>query len=392
MLPTAVLTTLLAGLVVAGGGCEIGIGADVPAFECIQGPAVCPGTEVCDPNSHQCVTSCTESNCAEGLECDPSSGLCIAAEAGTGNDAAPDSSPVVDSSMPDTAPPPDTGPPAETGVCRGVTCPCSGAASCDSGICVDSLTVGTGVYGAAGSQSFCTTPCCTSADCAAGTVCFATAAGGNYCVAPGWLQRSTTLGQGVGGASCQSGRDCRSGLCNGPYCADVCCSTPDSASECANGTTCRFEAFPGAVTFDKGDVAWCGTSGNGDNGAICERDSDCQSNLCNGDDGCSDACRTTSDCGSQSACSYVVSTSGTAGVTAACLPTSGGHGGILGADGSSCGSDTDCASQFCDPTSNQCTDVCFTNADCSSVPDWHCRPEQVQLSTGGSYSVLLCGS
>jgi hypothetical protein len=81
-----------------------------------------------------------------------------------------------------------------------------------------------------------------------------------------------------------------------------------------------------------------------------------------------------------------VSTAGTAGVTAACLPGAGHS-----ADGASCSNDSDCLSQFCDPTSNQCTDVCFTNADCTKS-GWHCRPEQVQLSTGGSYSVLLCGT
>jgi hypothetical protein len=388
MLSATLLASLLAGLVVAGGGCEIGIGDGVGAFECIQGPAVCPGTEVCDPVSHQCVASCTESNCSAGLECDPGSGLCIASEAGPGDDAAPDSMMVVDSSMADTTmPPADTGSPTETGSCRVATCPCSGAASCDSAICADQITVGMGLYVAAGSQSFCTATCCTSADCPAGTVCFATDIGGNYCVAPGWLSRSASLGAGLGGASCQSGRDCRSGLCNGQYCADVCCSTNGSNTECSGGTTCRFETFPGAATFDKNSVAWCGDAGTGQNGETCTHDSDCESELCNGGAGCSNACRNTPDCGGQGmSCAYVTPTMGGTGVVAACLP-GGGHSG----EGSSCSSDTDCESQFCDPTSNECTDVCFTDADCTKT-DWVCRPEIVQLSTGGSFTVLACGS
>jgi hypothetical protein len=35
--------------------------------------------------------------------------------------------------------------------------------------------------------------------------------------------------------------------------------------------------------------------------------------------------------------------------------------------------------------------VCFANSDCTKT-GWRCRPEQVQLSTGGSYSVLACGT
>jgi hypothetical protein len=391
---TALLAPLLASLVVVGGGCEIGIGADVPAFECVQGPAVCPGTQVCDPTSHQCVASCTEANCSAGLECDPSSGLCMAAEASMGDDEASpgdSSTPTRDadaSSIPDTSSPPAETGPAETGACRGITCPCSGAASCDSGICSDSLAVGAGLSAAAGNTNFCTQPCCTSTDCAAGTVCFASDQGGNYCVAPGWLQRSATLGLGIGGATCQTGRDCRSGLCNGTTCADTCCNTSD-ASECSSGTTCRFANFPGAASFDKGNVPWCGPGGNGQNGSTCDHDSDCESELCNGSAGCSNACRTTSDCGGGgSSCTYVVSTSGTAGVVAACLP-GGGH----SADGASCGDDTDCQSQFCDPTAKVCTDVCFANSDCNTIKStWRCRPELVQLSTGGSYEVLLCGT
>jgi hypothetical protein len=387
MLATGLLASLLVSLVGAGGGCEIGIGADVPAFECVPGPAVCPGNEVCDPSSHQCIAPCAGCSAA-GLECDPNSGLCVAAEASVDEVSTVDTSSGIDASMNETAPPAETGP-AETGPCRGVTCPCSGDAACDSGICADSLTVTSGLYTAAGSQSFCSTPCCTSQDCAAGTVCFATDSGGNYCVAPGWLQRSAALGTGAGGSTCNSGRDCRSGLCDSNTCADVCCTTngTNEPNQCASGTVCRFDDFPGIASFDKGQVAWCGDGGDGQNGATCDHDSDCESELCNGGEaGCSNACRNTPDCGQGASCAYVVSTTGSAGIVAACLPGAGHS-----AEGDSCGSGTDCESQFCDPTSNECSDVCFANSDCTKT-GWRCRPEQVQLSTGGSYSVLACGT
>src|ERR1019366_1307700 len=78
------------------------------------------------------------------------------------------------------------------GGCKGTgtLCPCNNASDCSTGVCALSETVGAQLYTAAGNASFCTTPCCTSIDCAAGTVCFASGVGGNYCVNPAWLGRS----------------------------------------------------------------------------------------------------------------------------------------------------------------------------------------------------------
>jgi hypothetical protein len=60
--------------------------------------------------------------------------------------------------------------------------------------------------------------------------------------------------------------------------------------------------------------------------------------------------------------------------------------------GASCSSDTDCKSQFCDTGgTHECTDVCFTNADCSAKSGWRCRPESVTLQSGGKVEVLACG-
>jgi len=395
-LATALLAALLATLVGAGGGCEIGIGADVPAFECVNGPAVCPGTQVCDTlRSHQCIAPCTANDCGAGLECDPTSGLCLPAEASTGDDeeASPgdSSTPEADVSVNETAPPAETGP-AETGPCRGVTCPCSGGASCNSGICADSSVVPTELWDAAGQVSFCTEPCCTSADCDAGSVCYAAggspAAAGNYCVDPAWIGRSTATGTQPGGGSCQTGRDCRSGLCSGSTCADTCCSTKgtNEPNQCATGTTCRFAKFPGAASADMNFVAWCGQGGTGQNGANCSDDSACASELCDGIDGCSDACRNTADCSSGESCAYVnPPPPNDSAVVAACF---GGAGN--GDQGSSCSSDNDCKSQFCDTTTtHECSDVCFANADCT-VTGWRCRPATLALG-GGNFSVLACG-
>jgi hypothetical protein len=393
MIGSAALVAALATVVATSEGCEALIGSDVPAFNCIPGPAVCPTNQVCDPNLHQCVTICSRSACASGFVCDPGSNLCVEPEAG--DEAAPPEEaggPDGDATMvsEEAAPPQETGP-VESGCGGGLTCPCSGPSSCAAPyICVNSAEVPGGINGG---NSFCTQPCCTSSDCGAGTVCFAAVSnstGGNYCVNPAWLMRTGGLGTVMGGASCPNGnRDCRSGLCEGNgYCADTCCSTNGSTTECS-GTECRFADFPGLASFDQSFVAWCGSGGTKGNGATCSQPSDCESDLCIGDisGNCSNACRNTGDCGGQGqACAYGT-IEGDIGVIAACTPGGGNK-----AEGQPCTSDTECQSLFCDTTgSMECTDVCFADSDCT-VTGWKCRPEQVQIEGGGSYSVLACGS
>lgn len=389
----ALFASVLMGVVAAG--CEIAIGNDVPAFECVQEAAVCPGNQVCDPQNHVCVSPCSVTGCKGGTVCDPGSNACIPGltsdDGPVGDDTTAPEADADAATQPDEAAPPvETGPGPDTGPCRGLTCPCSGAASCDSGICADSLTVPSGLYAAAGNTSFCTKPCCTSADCDTGTVCFATGAGGNFCVSPAWLQRSTIVGTSLGGATCGSGRDCRSGLCAGTTCADTCCSTGAAASECASGNQCRFGNFQGVASFDKNYIAYCGHGGTHGNGSTCSTNSDCQSELCDGIDGCSNACRNTGECASSGeACAYVTPAAASSGTAvAACFsgPAPGNT-----PEGGNCGSDTDCQSLFCGPTSHQCTDVCFADSDCTKA-GWRCRPESVTLSGGGKFSVLACGT
>jgi hypothetical protein len=393
---TAGLASVLLAVVAAGGGCEIAVGNEVPLFECLQGPAVCPDNKVCDPSSHLCVAPCNVTGCASNMQCDLGSSLCVPVvgddgpSGGDDDGAAPGQDADASTQPEEAAPPVETGPGPETGACRGLTCPCSGAAACDSGICADSLTVPSGLYAAAGNQSFCTKPCCTSQDCDANTVCFATGAGGNFCVNPTWVQRNAP-GAALGGASCGTGRDCRSGQCGtSGTCADTCCST-FASNECAPGNTCRFGTFPGAATFDKNDVFYCGHGGSRGNGSSCTVNSDCQSELCDGSNGCTNACRNTGECiGAGEACAYVTPPAAPSSTAvAACFS---GPGAIPGStpEGSNCSSDTDCQSLFCDPTSHQCTDVCFADSDCKA--GWRCRPEKVTLQAGGSFSVLACGT
>jgi hypothetical protein len=107
---TTPFTALLLAMVAAGGGCEIAIGSAIPDFECVQGAAVCPGNEVCDPSSHQCVAPCSVTGCKGGLACDPSGSLCVVGEAGAGAEAATSDGAIPDGeSSGEAQPPTDSG-------------------------------------------------------------------------------------------------------------------------------------------------------------------------------------------------------------------------------------------------------------------------------------------
>jgi hypothetical protein len=389
--------------VLAAGGCELAIGDAVPAFACDPGPDTCPENTVCDPGRHQCVASCTVSGCPGHTQCDPATRLCVMVDSSVGPttdapmDNVTDSSGESDTSVPladaggDDLAPTEEGASdvtaGESGACTSLLCKCVGNAACDSHICADQLAVGTGLYAAAGGASFCTKPCCTSADCDGTTVCYATS-GGRYCVLPAWLQRSPQLGTAIGGQSCSGNASCRSGLCVGNACADTCCSTAQSSSQCGGGTSCSFGAFPGTPTFDQDYTSSC-SQGNGTepNGNNCNFSSDCVSNRCDSPGICRDACRNTADCGQGYACGYSRDRTSNS-VFAACFPTQGGG---STPQGGPCQSSSDCLTGFCDPTSTQCTDVCFGDADCSSVSGWRCRPEQITVQGGGMADVLCCG-
>jgi hypothetical protein len=398
--------TVAVALLASGGGCELAVGDTVPDFACEPNtPDNCPPNTVCDPHRDQCVQSCTVGGCLGGMQCDVNSHLCADASVQPMTDAAgidqevdawfldsgsPAPEAAVDTSVADTstveeATVPDA-PGGDSGSCTGLMCKCVGNIACDSHICADQLTVGSGLYAAAGGANFCTKPCCTSADCDANTVCYATATGGSYCVLPAWLGRSAQVGAALGGASCSANGNCRSGLCANNSCADTCCSTARSSAECGNGTSCSFGTFPGVPTFDQGFIAYCGQGGTGQNGAMCNFGDECESTLCYRSS-CQNACRNTPDCGGLGyTCGYYRDSMNNATIYAVCAPTRNNS----APQGSDCTSDSDCASDFCDPTSSKCTDVCFADADCTAS-GWRCRPEQIMLQSGGSASVLCCG-
>ena len=265
-----------------------------------------------------------------------------------------------------------------------VTCGCRGPSDCDSGICADYVPLTPALYGVIGNHSICTKPCCTSFDCTPDTVCFGAGTGGNYCVLPKWIGRTVGLGLGRGGATCSSGAECRSGLCNMGTCADTCCSTAQQTMECATGTVCRYAAFPGNG-FDTHETAWCSPSpGGAAAGATCGFDTACQSGKCAAAR-CMAPCRTSTDCTTGLACSYGLAPTtipANKDIIEGCVTATGPT-----PDGGNCTANSDCQSAFCDGTMH-CTDACVTDADCKT--GLHCRLANVMVQ--GTYTVLACES
>jgi hypothetical protein len=247
--------------------------------------------------------------------------------------------------------------------CTDILDPCDNGSDCASHICARALTVGRPLHAAAGGIDFCTRPCCTSEDCAPGTVCFASGQGGDYCVDPAWLGRSAP-GRGLGGAPCTAGTECRSGLCAAGACADTCCSAV-APHECALGAVCAFGAFPGRVTFDTHFAGRCGPapSGSGDAGDV------------------GAPCRSPSDCPAGDGC--LLYEQGV-DLAAVCQPSDGAR-----AQGATCspGGGAACAGGWCS-AHGRCTGICFSDGDC--MAGWRCTPQLDSLPTG-NYLVLGCG-
>jgi hypothetical protein len=349
----AVMGLALAAVTAA---CEVVVSDDVPHMFCLAGPGTCPAGQTCRVSSH----------------------TCVAFDASEGSDD-------------DAAGPSDEGGVAPLIGCSTLGCACSSPQGCMSGICGDTTVITPALYQAAEMTSFCTTPCCTSADCDAATVCIATGVGGSYCVRPEWLGRDAGIGMFQGGAPCEADSDCRSSLCAGGACADVCCSTGQSAAECTNGTSCQFGTFPGRAS-DQAFVPFCSPPvGTGASGAACAADSDCASNLCAPNGHCYDACRNTAECGDPSLeCGYAFPTAVMLNEIVSVCETSFGtaaHGG----QGAACQNNDECQSGFCDASSMQCTDVCYTDADCTP-PGWRCRPDVTLMFGSRTYSAFGCGS
>ncbi len=245
---------------------------------------------------------------------------------------------------------------AAADACVGPGCPCTTPSSCAAGLfCVDpSVLGGLGNVGA-----FCSRTCCTSADCAPGFVCYGSGDPGNYCVEASLLSGRGTLGAAPGGAPCNTGGDCRSGICMGG-CLDTCCSDRD----CTSMTACVLDRT--AVDGHEGFRCQVPT-GTTPGGGSCTSGTQCISNSCLAIWGCGVPCCGNASC--QAGNCAVVQVLNAGDYVAECFPADGGS------PGSRCASDSDCASGACNPTTGMCADRCCVDADCAAS-GFVCRPTQ----------------
>jgi hypothetical protein len=387
------LTTLASAL-----ACSLIVGDAIAIIHCDPdgGGAVCGTGQICAPSltgpEHTCTKPCSSTSpCSMGM-CDHDKGWCVPvnmSEASTpdSDEGLPDVG-LPEAAMNDVAPMMEAEPDSGDGPprCTGFGCPCMRIEDCDPKfVCVDKKAIPDLDAGAGG---YCAKPCCTSLDCDMGdggvnaTVCYASGAGGNYCVPTGWLGDRSSIGGLGGGASCGSGPGsaCRSGLClDSGVCADTCCTTHSNVPECANPTSCLFAPFPGSGV-DVHETANCGEPvGFAVMGGNCTVNTDCRSGLCV-DSGlmfppgfCQDPCRTAGECMSMftlATCQYYQPDPMSADIVAACVPRmrGAGDGGVA---------------------------VCFVDDYNSSTGDClsgeHCRPEPNTMVGTMSYSVLACG-
>ncbi len=252
--------------------------------------------------------------------------------------------------------------------------PCGAGDTCPGNLfCVDPSALGFS------GPKFCTTGCCKSSECGSGPdVCFPTGAGASLCV-PGVAVGRAELGTKVSGAACSEGRDCRSGLCIGQSCVDVCCS---AASDCpGNLPDCILQDVPG----QNRRAFMCGVSGGGkQTGGTCSSGSQCFSNACITPQGrCTQSCCRKSNCPAAMECIYIPN-----GGFRVCALT----GVVEGpkANGEPCAQPSECQSGQCIPIAGGgggfCTDACCKDEDCGDPTKYACRP---LLDTSGK-ALLLC--
>jgi hypothetical protein len=252
--------------------------------------------------------------------------------------------------------------------------PCTGDQHCDSAhfCATDPSILGVSASGT------CTRGCCTSSDCGPGNVCFVTPRGNNLCF-PGNFVGRPALGTKSPGSGCTAGDECRSGVCDGGFCVDACCSNVDCGGQLPH---CTLRYIPGAAKM----AYHCGVAGPGGFNAVCIGSDDCQSNYCvGGYFTCSTRCCKKSDCasaGSDWSCIYQNQATYAVPV---CLPA-----GTTGSTpiGEPCTTAEQCQSGKCLTLSglgSVCTDACCRDEDCGDTAKFGCRA----LNAGGS-GLLLC--
>ncbi len=331
-LSSAALFIILCTLFVASGGCQAIVSGEVPGFTC-RGTslAACPSGMYC--NGAGCVP-CEGEDVCDGRDNDCNGLIDDGASSDRDGDGttfcgrfSQDENWYVDLDCDD----------AEANVHPGAEEACNGVDDDCNGVIDDADRV-----------------------CSAGKVCAprgggcipqAEACTAQNCVAPKQCDPSTQqcinpTAQLALGAPCGSDKECATGVCatssmlagavKGPkgVCTKPCCTS----GQCTFGFVCFAPGTGGRYCLDSDAVGRPATLGFGDVGSACKADKDCRSGLCN-DLRCLDTCCGDSNCLNATSCRLV----DVAGKTYfGCAPPPGG-----GGPNATCGTPTECSSNFC---------------------------------------------
>ncbi len=224
--------------------------------------------------------------------------------------------------------------------------------------CIDSFTRG----------SICSKTCCISDECPDGLTCKSTGNAASVCV------KELTVGTKTARSTCNTGPECRSGVCTSNKCIDGCCGS----LTCGSGGTCAIQT--GDQVFICRDA-----SGSSSYGAGCADHSDCKSGVCFPLSGwlsggfCSQHCCSSTDCpDTRDRCELRIFGSKPVNI---CAPfSSSGTKGIK-RGGEICGGNAECRGDKC--AGGRCDDTCCKDSDCGG--GWICKPK-----FDGTYSPMRC--
>jgi hypothetical protein len=252
----------------------------------------------------------------------------------------------------------------------GVGTPCPLGNECAAGdFCADAASFGLTP------GKVCTRGCCKTDECGPDNVCYPTMGGNSLCFPSALAGRPT--GSGLVGTACAGHGDCRTGLCFGAVCTDVCCANSDCP---ANIGACQlndigdrkaFICAPAAGGGDYNSNCW-----NGSLSSPAPVPSVCASRVCVQSQyvfppfTCSKTCCRAADCSDGLTCRY--QGIGQPTVKYCRLPAAG-----TGQTGDPCAVPGDCRSGLClalDGGGSVCTEACCRDADCGAPGQFACRP------------------
>ncbi len=255
---------------------------------------------------------------------------------------------------------------------------CTADIECRSGACMESAA-----FRLPGSVTrVCAAACCSDSDCSSlGGVCWASGSGARACLPRSIIARPMTAGAGVAWAACAADTECASGVCEASHCLSTCTDGAQCAGGAA--LTCSIAAgIHDAGRTDLSSYSCQATTGTLESGQLCASPEECKSGICLqlGVGAsfsialCTEPCSASVDCAGFSGLTaycgygYIDAPSGARDFLPLCIPKIFESGDAT--TGSSCTADLDCYDGACED--HICADTCCSDRSCGSNAS--CRP------------------